>query len=488
MFSPFGTRFSASNSSGNWASVGSGGQITSGGIGTPYDCNNLGDHTTDYNGDPWTSDANGNLAGLSIALDGFTLSPANGQLVASWNHRHSQTISTVRQTMGFPPHSSAQCWSQNGLAVDVQITLNASATPSVDPGSSIVSFKFAAPNISIQQIDNPDFWASLWTPWHGNINSAIGQIVTGTFQSFTVVSIDAFRLKCLLFQSADTVQLTGAALPNGVLLTGDAKKPIAVTPATSNVQPSGTVQFSAAGIAASNVMWEIKPRGIGSISTAGVYTAPASIASAQVVVVTAIDTTNTRNYGSAMVLVYQSPAAQGVAILPSTSLVTPGQHVGLSATDANGAPVTVTWALSPNTGAITPGFKQGEYIYTAPAQLSAVINVTATVTDTVDHRQTGTAVIQLTPVSNLEVQPMNTVVAKLGATVALTGNDPGEPELRWVVYPTGAGTVAVSDDPNKATYTAPATMPATGNQAVVLLYLVNGSFAATGATTITLTS
>jgi len=203
-------------------------------------------------------------------------------------------------------------------------------------------------------------------------------------------------------------------------------------------------------------------------------------------VVKAIDKQNTKHYGSAMVLVYQSPAAQGVAILPSTSLVTPGQQLTFSATDADGSPVTVNWSLSPNSGTIKAGSKQGEYIYTAPAQISAATSVTATATNAANGQQTGSAATLLMPADHLRVQP-DPASAQLGATVALTGNAPGEPDLRWVVYPTGAGTVVVSDDPNKATYTAPATMPAAGNQARVVVYLVNHSVAAIGSTAITLT-
>jgi hypothetical protein len=90
-----------------------------------------------------------------------------------------------------------------------------------------------------------------------------------------------------------------------------------------------------------------------------------------------------------------------------------------------------------------------------------------------------------------------TASAKLGATVALTATVTGDAtDLRWVVYPTGAGTIAFSKDPTKATYTAPSAMPSTGNQATAVAYLVNCANATTGAAaaaaigsaTITLTS
>ena len=87
--------------------------------------------------------------------------------------------------------------------------------------------------------------------------------------------------------------------------------------------------------------------------------------------ITAVSASNPDSVGSAMVLVYQSPAATGVAVAPGSSLVTPGQQVQLSTTDATRNPVSVDWTLSPNIGQIDSGFGQGLYTYTAPAAIPA---------------------------------------------------------------------------------------------------------------------
>lgn len=488
-FGPFGTRFSTQNGTSGWAIVGSGGQINYGSIGAPYDCSQLKQRPWSPGGEPWTSDQDAKLVSVQVGLDGFTISGANGRLVATWSHLHSQYVSTVVSTfaMGRTPGTCRVATNPCNLQIDYK----AEGTPAVDPGSSIVSFNFSVLTFSVTPVDNRNFWAQLWTPYHGNITTVTSEALRSTLQSFKALNIDAFRLKCLLFQSADTVKLTGAALPKGVLLTGNAAMPLSVTPASTSVQPGGTVQFSAAGLPSTDVLWEIKPRDCGSINRdTGLYTAPASISSAQVVVVTAIQKSNTVAHGSAMVLVYQSPAAQGVAILPGRSLVTPGHYVKLHTADKSGNALSVNWALSPpNIGSIAPGFQQGEYVYTAPSQLSQVTELTATATAAANGALTGTAVIQLTPSTNIAVQPPQRSV-KFGAKLALTATvRAGEPQnLRWVVYPSGSGKVEFDlGDPTKATYTAPASTTH-GNQVHIMAYLVDLQAAGLGSAVITLTS
>jgi hypothetical protein len=484
-FKPFGTQFSARQASGVWSTVGSGGSIDCGAYGQPFDCNH--ENEWDRSGKvPWTSDGNGNGSSVQFGLDGFTISGADGRLVATWNNRHAQNVSQLyRNYIGI-----SLCATRTNVST-LQADFKVLGTPAVDPGSSIVSFTFSKPDLSVKPVDYPNWAERLFgaTAITGDITSAIEKNLLDTLKSFTVLTINAFRLKCLLFQSADTVELTGAALPKGVYLTGNAAMPITVTPASTMAQPGEKVQFSAAGLPSSNVMWKMKPGGCGSIDPAtGLYTAPASLSSAQVIVVTAIDKSNTSSYGSAMLLVYQSPAAQGVAVAPGRSLVTPDNRVKLYASDKRGNPLTVNWTLSPNTGSISPGFEQGEYVYKAPAQLSGVTEVTATAVDVANPALTGTAVIQLAPSTSIAVQPAQNSV-KLGAQLALKATvAAGDPQnLRWVVFPSGAGQIKFDlDDPTKATYSAPAKI-VNGNQVHVLAYLVDEQTAGSGSALITLT-
>ena len=319
------------------------------------------------------------------------------------------------------------------------------------------------------------------------ITNALDESLLGTLKSFTAVNIDAFRLKCLLFQSPDTVQLNGAALPKGVFLTGNAAMPIAITPACARIAPGGTAQFSATR---SNLFWEIKPPNRGSMNhDSGLYTAPSSISSAEIVVVTAVDKSNSKVFGKAMVLVYQSPAAQGLAVMPSRSLVTPGHATKLYTVDAAGKALTVDWTLSPNIGSIKQGLKQGEYNYTAPITLSEITVVTATAKDHSNPNLAGWAVIQVTPFTSIAVNPPQSSV-KVGSSLTLTATvTAGDPQkLAWVLYPSSLGKITFDlNHPATAIYTAPASTTV-GNQVTALAYLVDSQAAGLGSSTIMLTS
>jgi len=487
-FKPFGTNFSTQHGGNGWSTVGSGGAIDCGAFGEQFDCRREDEWNRGKM--PWTSDGSGNSNSVQIGLDGFTISASNGQLATTWSHRHSQNVSQLYRNPAGPGIISL-CAVRSNVST-VQVDFEVSGTPTVDSGSSIVSFTFSKPTISVTAVDTPSFWDRLWgaASITGAITDATRESLLATLGTFTVLTVDAFRLKCLLFQSPDTVQLTGAALPKGVYLTGFAAMPIIVKPASTSVQPGATVSFSATGYGGSDIFWEITPRDCGSINhTTGVYTAPSSISSAQIVVVTAIDKSKIKVFGSAMVLVYHSPAAQGVAVMPSRSLVTPGHHVKLVTTDAAGKPLTVSWTLSPNTGSIKQGLKQGEYVYTAPANLTGVTEVTATAVDATNSTLTGSAVVQLTPSTSIAVQPAQSSVkpgAKLALTATITAGDPKK--LRWVAYPSSSGQIVFDlNDPTTATYTAPDSATK-GNMVNVMAYLVDDQAAGLGSAVLTLTS
>jgi hypothetical protein len=168
-------------------------------------------------------------------------------------------------------------------------------------------------------------------------------------------------------------------------------------------------------------------------------------------------------------------------------LVTPGQSVQLSTSDATGSPVSVNWTLSPNIGQFTAGWSEGQYTYTAPATIAGATVVTALAVNAANRGQTGAADIQVAPSTTVSVQPTQSD-AKRGAIVALTATvtagDIGN--LRWVVYPLGAGTIAPDPaDPSKVTFTAPASNAKAG-QARVVAYLLDDQTVGLGSADIAL--
>jgi len=290
--------------------------------------------------------------------------------------------------------------------------------PSVDSNSDIVSFTAASEPECVVTPD--DSWWAWWSEAvvpDSMARLVKDQVLTPVFKSLALPHIDTFALASLLFPSAHVVQLKDAALPKDLYLTGTLMQPITVTPANSMLTPGGKIQFSATGLpkSPSDILWEINPQK-GCISPTGLYTAPSALSSAEVVVVT-VKNLKTNSDGRAMVLVYKSPAAEGVAVMPGRSLVTPGQQVQLSTTDTAAKPVSVTWTLSPNIGQITSGWTKGQYYYAAPTTVSVATEVAVTAVNASDRTQTGTVVIQVTPSTRVAVQPAQ-ASSKLGASVA----------------------------------------------------------------------
>jgi RHS repeat-associated protein len=78
---------------------------------------------------------------------------------------------------------------------------------------------------------------------------------------------------------------------------------IEVLPETATLSERQILQFTAIqpGVATPSVNWSIVPAGLGSISSTGVYAAPASITAAATVTVIAVSTTNTNVVGTAVI-------------------------------------------------------------------------------------------------------------------------------------------------------------------------------------------
>jgi hypothetical protein len=194
---------------------------------------------------------------------------------------------------------------------------------------STVAFKNHPPNLTAVPTDFPSGWDRFWLGDHvpTAVFDGIQTALAGTLD-FTVPDVKTFALTSLLFPSLHVVHLQDVALDCGPLPHWQPRPANQLVSRQHELTPGQSIQLSVAGIPTSEVLW--KPPRIGSISATGYYTAPASIRSAEVVIITAVDASDANSTGSAMVLVYQSPAAGGVAVAPGSSLVTPGQQVQLS--------------------------------------------------------------------------------------------------------------------------------------------------------------
>jgi hypothetical protein len=161
---------------------------------------------------------------------------------------------------------------------------------------------------------------------------SLGSILSGgTISMPASVAVPAglktaqFTVRLLSIVSPSTLQITAsaggvtktAALTTSLLTTIS----VAISPASASLLPSQTRQFAAtvSGTTITGVKWSISPL-VGSISSTGLYTAPASVNTSQTVAVRATSTADATKYASAIVTVNPpAPLPTGDATGPTIS-------------------------------------------------------------------------------------------------------------------------------------------------------------------------
>ena len=163
---------------------------------------------------------------------------------------------------------------------------------------------------------------------------------------------------------------------------------VAVAPTAASVNLSATKAFTATVTGSSNtaVTWYVNgiaggSAATGTISSAGLYTAPTALPSPATVTVKAISVANTASSAQATVtLTTQPPPPVTVAVSPTAASVQLGQTQTFTATVTNSTNTAVTWSVNGTTGGSTAlGTISTAGVYTAPAAApSGAITVKAT--------------------------------------------------------------------------------------------------------------
>ena len=172
-----------------------------------------------------------------------------------------------------------------------------------------------------------------------------------------------------------------------IILSGTAP-PVAVSssPATVTLESGQPSQLNATVANAANkaVTWSIFPAGVGSISSSGLYTAPATISTVQTLIVTATSQADPTAYSSTSITLVPSLA---VNVNPGVAALNSGQTAQLSATVTNALNPAVTWSAL--FGTITTGG-----LYTAPSNTDGgTLTDTITATSVQDPTKSATATV-----------------------------------------------------------------------------------------------
>jgi beta-lactamase superfamily II metal-dependent hydrolase len=190
---------------------------------------------------------------------------------------------------------------------------------------------------------------------------------------------------------------------------------VSLSPATASLATGGTATFTAAVTGTTNtaVTWTCSA---GSITAAGLYTAPATAGTATVTATSVADVTKSAT--ATVTITAATPVS--VAISPATASLATGGTATFTATVTGTTNTAVTWTCS--AGSITAAG-----LYTAPATAGTA---TVTATSVADATKSATATVTVTAGTGttfVEVEPNNTPATAnvVGdAVTAITGYFP----------------------------------------------------------------
>jgi len=258
---------------------------------------------------------------------------------------------------------------------------------------------------------------------------------------------------------------------------------VTVTPNTSSVLLGSSQSFSAQVTNASNtnVTWSVNGiaggnAAVGTISSSGVYTAPADLPANVAVQITATSAADTTKSGSAQVTLGSDVS---VSVIPGSANVELGATTKLAGTvTSNGHPDTaISWSVS---GAACPsacGTIDASGNYTAPQILPASPSVVVRAQSVADSSKFAAANLNITSNFTLQVSGPSTITTNGSATIVATltpvpASNPSQ-ILNWSVSGTGCSgsscgtlvTTTTQFDTNgaevsSANYLAPTTAPA----------------------------
>ena len=282
----------------------------------------------------------------------------------------------------------------NAVAVQVQ-----PPSAQVRPGGSVT---FAAV-VTGTAVTTVNWTVQEGTPG-GSVTSGGAYTAPGTAGTYHVVATS----------QADTTKSGTAAV------TVTPPVAVAISPKTATVAASGTQTFTATVSGATNtaVTWSLQETsGCGSVTQAGVYTAPAAAATCHVVATSQADTTKS---DVATVTVTAPPPPVTVSISPAAPSTNSCQVVNFTATVTGSANTAVTWSVQEGA---TGGTITSAGVYTAPANAGTYHVVATSQADTT--KSAVAAVVVTDKIVSVAVSPSTTSVptggtAQFTATVTTT--------------------------------------------------------------------
>lgn len=248
---------------------------------------------------------------------------------------------------------------------------------------------------------------------------------------------------------------------------------VTISPALATIAQGGQQQFSALVTGNSNtaVKWTLSGAGCtgaacGTITSGGLYTAPATIPKPAQAIVTATTVATPAKSVSATVNIALA-ASISIAVSPSTVQIGVGAQQQFSATIVGSTNASVRWSVA-GTGCSGSacGTVSASGLYTAPATVPTSPKVTISAVSVADPAKSSSATATIVAAtSQLAVSPSSPQV-KIGAQLQFAASGPGSGIVVWSASGAGCSGITCGSITSSGLYTAPATAPTPAKVAV----------------------
>src|SRR5579859_1642016 len=267
---------------------------------------------------------------------------------------------------------------------------------------------------------------------------------------------------------------------------------VSLTPTTVHVQPGGQTQFTAvvSGTSNSVVIWSLagtscSGNACGQITNGGLYLAPATAPTSNVITVTATSLADLTASASASVILGSSSDVT-VSVSPAQATVLVGQQQRFLAFVSGTTITRVTWKL---TGAACSGSACGtltpDGLFTAPASVPTPPQVTITATSAADPSVSGSASVTIVPPVAVSVSPAAAQVTagtKKQFTATVTGA--ANTAVAWSIIGSGCSGAACGTISTTGLYTAPLAIPSPPQVSITATSVADPTKSATASVTI----
>ena len=373
-------------------------------------------------------------------------------------------------------------WAMFALAL-ISVANAASASVVVSPSSVQVNLRGQVQFSATGSADGIVVWG---VSGSGCSGITCGEITSDGIYTAPSTAPNPPKVTVMAVSLADPSQVGTASVAIGA----PTSVSVAVSPTEVTLSIKGQQQFTAKVAGSSNqaVNWTVSGLGCvagscGTISSAGLYTAPATIPSPSLATVTATSVADPTKSSSATVVI-QSASSVSVKVLPSTAQVATGGQQQFSATVTGSTNTSVRWTLS-GTGCSgsTCGTVSSGGLYTAPASAPSPATVTLVATSVADPGQSARATISISTAPKLAISPTSPQI-KAGGQIQFTASGSQSGVVVWSVSGGGCSGITCGSISSTGLYTAPKTAP--NPNAVVVTATSLSTPSISGSTTVTI--